>query len=183
MIIDEIITRSIIGEIAELGVYQGEFAQYLNQMFPERKLYLFDTFEGFNNNDVIKDQSEEFTDSDWFKKWNYFKNTNVEMVLGKMLYPEQCIVKKGYFPDTIPEEEIRYAFVSLDCDLYTPIIEGLRYFYPRLSNGGYIMIHDYNQYYYLKGVKQAVNDYEKEIGVIIPKVPITDLCGSLVLCK
>lgn len=45
------------------------------------------------------------------------------------------------------------------------------------------MIHDYNQYHYLKGVKQAVNDYEKEIGMSICKVPITDLCGSLVICR
>ena len=46
-----IIERNIWGSMAELGVYKGEFSACLNQMLPDRKLYLFDTFEGFHNND------------------------------------------------------------------------------------------------------------------------------------
>ena len=46
-----IIERNILGSMAELGVYKGEFSACLNQMLPDRKLYLFDTFEGFHNND------------------------------------------------------------------------------------------------------------------------------------
>ena len=130
-----------------------------------------------------KELNYNFTSKDWFDSWDNFKNTNLELVMGKMTYPEQCVIRKGYFPDTIPEEELEFAFVSLDCDLYEPILAGLRYFYPRLKKGGYIMIHDYNQTAYLKGVKQAVIDFESEVGEIIPKVPITDICGSLVLCK
>lgn len=103
--------------------------------------------------------------------------------MNKMTYPEKCVVHKGFFPDTIPSEEINYAFVSLDCDLYEPILEGLRYFYPRLNNGGYLFIHDYNQTNYLRGVKQAVHDYENEIKQKLCKVPITDVCGTLVVCK
>jgi hypothetical protein len=48
----EIYENKISGNVAELGVYQGGFAQYINQIFPDRKLYLFDTFEGFNESDV-----------------------------------------------------------------------------------------------------------------------------------
>lgn len=39
----------IEGEMAEAGVRDGAFAKYINKYFPEKKLYLFDTFEGFNN--------------------------------------------------------------------------------------------------------------------------------------
>ena len=35
------------GAAAELGVYRGFFARCINQLLPERKLYLFDSFEGF----------------------------------------------------------------------------------------------------------------------------------------
>lgn len=31
---------------AELGVYQGGFAKMINHFLPDKKLYLFDTFEG-----------------------------------------------------------------------------------------------------------------------------------------
>lgn len=183
LIIEEIINRKIEGDIAELGVYRGEFAKYLNQMFPDRKLYLFDTFSGFSLDEVKTDLDKGFTSEDWFEGWEYFKETSVELVMSKMRYPNQCVVKKGIFPSTIPADEIKYAFVSLDCDLYEPIFAGLKYFYPRISKGGYIMIHDYNQVGYLKGVKQAVEDFEKEIGETLPKVPITDICGTLVVCK
>lgn len=40
------------GAVAEAGVRDGEFAQYINKYFPTKKLYLFDTFEGFNNEQV-----------------------------------------------------------------------------------------------------------------------------------
>lgn len=183
LLFDEIISNNVQGSLAELGVYQGELAKYINKTFPDRELHLFDTFEGFCESDVEIEKSKKFTSDEWFEDWNNFKNTSLELVMNKMTYPEKCVVHKGFFPDTIPSEEINYAFVSLDCDLYEPILEGLRYFYPRLNNGGYLFIHDYNQTNYLRGVKQAVHDYENEIKQKLCKAPITDVCGTLVVCK
>lgn len=183
LIAEEIIKNNVPGELAELGVYRGSFSCCMNKKFPDKKIYLFDTFEGFNNNDVKIDLDNDFTSKDWFDIYDNFKNTYVGLVLEKMKYKEQCIIRKGYFPDTIPDEEISYSLVSLDCDLYEPMLEGLRYFYPRLNVGGYIMIHDYNQSGHLKGVKRAVEEYEKELGRHMVKVPIPDVCGTLVIGK
>ena len=36
----EIKKRNLVGNVAELGVYKGKFARYINQFFPDRKLYL-----------------------------------------------------------------------------------------------------------------------------------------------
>ncbi|MBR4209498.1 MAG: hypothetical protein IKQ96_04675, partial [Lachnospiraceae bacterium] len=47
----ELIARrlaNVPGAVAELGVYRGQFASCMNRLFPERTLYLFDTFEGFD---------------------------------------------------------------------------------------------------------------------------------------
>lgn len=183
LLMEEINDNNIVGDLAELGVYRDDFSKYMNKMFPNRKLYLFDTYEGFDDRDMDKDIKEGFTSKEWFDSWDNFSNTYVELVMSKMLYKEQCIVRKGYFPETIPEEEIQYALVSLDCDLYEPILSGLRYFYPRLSEGGYIMLHDYNQSDHLSGVKKAVKVYEKEIGKCMNKVPIPDVCGTLVITR
>src|SRR4026209_189 len=52
LVAHEIDRNNIPGSVAELGVYKGKFAPYINQYFPGRKLFLFDTFKGFDEKDV-----------------------------------------------------------------------------------------------------------------------------------
>ena len=118
--------RNVQGNMAELGVYRGEFAKLLNRYFPEKKLYLFDTFQGF---DATRDKVDACD-------VNNFKDTSIEVVLSKMVAPEKCVIRKGYFPDTVHGLEDQFCLVSLDADLYNPILAGLEYFYPRLAKGG-----------------------------------------------
>lgn len=173
---DEIYENNIQGETAELGVYKGEFAQYINKFFPERKLFLFDTFEGFNQKDVAIE--EKFGLSNAAKE--EFYNDNIDLILNKMTCPENCIVKKGYFPDSAEGVEEKFCLVSLDVDLYMPTYSGLEYFYNRLSNGGYIMLHDYNSTRF-NGVKKAVRKFCEEKGISI--TPLMDICGTAVISK
>ncbi|MBO9594858.1 MAG: class I SAM-dependent methyltransferase [Niabella sp.] len=175
LLAEEIRKNNIAGAVAELGVYRGDFARYINEAFPEKKLYLFDTFNGFSKKDVLVEQAHDYSPGS-----QDFSDTSVELVLGKMSKPGNCIIKKGYFPDSLEGLEDTFAFVSLDADLYQPIFEGLKYFYPRLSKGGFIFIHDYNNDEY-KGVKKAVTDYCKDQGV--PFVPICDPWGTAVIAK
>jgi hypothetical protein len=56
----------------------------------------------------------------------------------------------------------------------------LKFFYPRLASGGYIMVHDYNQYAY-EGVKHAVDRFCAEQSVT--PVPMTDKGGSVIITK
>lgn len=70
----------------------------------------------------------------------YFKNTAVDVVLDKIGHHVDTVVRKGYFPETAKGlEEERFAFVSLDTDLYQPILAGLEFFWPRLNPGGMIL--------------------------------------------
>jgi hypothetical protein len=52
LVIAEIYRREVPGCVAELGVYKGDFAKRNNIHFPDRKLFLFDTFDGFDERDV-----------------------------------------------------------------------------------------------------------------------------------
>ena len=88
---------------------------------------------------------------------------------------------KGYFPESLNGLEEQFAFVSIDVDFEDSIYDGLTYFYPRLMEGGYIFIHDYNSLK-LKGVKRAVERYEAEFGKIC-KVPIPDINGTVIITK
>lgn len=172
---DEIYRRKISGNVAELGVYQGEFAKYINRFFHDRKIYLFDTFEGFDDRDKLKIKEvgieiQNFT----------FKDTSLNLVLNKMKYPENVIIKKGYFPESVQGIEDKFCFVSIDADLYTPILNGLEYFYPRLEKGGYIFIHDFGGYSF-EGAKQAVLEFCDKYN--ISYVPLLDNCLSVVITK
>lgn len=162
--------RNIQGDMAEVGVYTGEFCKLFNRYFPERKLYLFDTFEGFDSKRDLVNEVD----------LDEFKDTSVDIVLSKMKTPENCIVKKGYFPDTAKDVDGEFSLVSLDCDLYNPILAGLEFFYPRLVPGGYIFVHDFGSYHF-KEVKQAVFEYcERNHAVIFP---IVDRGLSVIISK
>ena len=153
------------GAAAELGVYRGFFARCINQLLPERKLYLFDSFEGFAQEDCA---SAAFQAA--------HRNTAIDKVLSIMPHPEQIVLHQGYFPDSLNGLETKFALVSLDPDLYAPTLAGLRYFYPRMNPGGVILIHDYNNRQFT-GVKKAVSEYEAEHGRLL-LIPLVDLHGT-----
>ncbi|MDO4328763.1 MAG: TylF/MycF/NovP-related O-methyltransferase [Lachnospiraceae bacterium] len=171
-----ILQGNVPGDIAELGVYQGDLAWKLNAWFPGRRLYLFDTFEGFDVRDISIEQDLSCSKA----QEGDFSDTSEAFVLKRLPHPETAVIRKGYFPDTAKGlEENRYAFVSLDADLYAPILAGLTYFYPRLSPGGMILLHDYNNERF-RGARQAVEDFESKSGSL-SLVPLCDLHGSAVI--
>ena len=159
------------GAAAELGVYRGFFARCINQLMPQRKLYLFDSFEGF---------AEDACASDSFQAAH--KNTAMEKVLSIMPHPEMVTMMPGFFPESLRGMEERFCLVSLDVDFYQTTLDGLRYFWPRLEQGGYLMLHDWGSPS-LPGVAQAIENYESEIGSKIASIPLCDAGGTLVLCK
>jgi len=158
LVADEIKERNIAGAVAELGVFKGEFARCINTEFPDRKLYLFDTFEGFAEKEA---DSEKYNGSCGDAFVSAFKNVNLDAVISKMPYLDKIDIRQGFFPDTAKEIIDNFAFVSLDVDFEDSTVKGLEFFYPRLSKGGYIFIHDYN-YGYFDCIKKAVRRYEIE---------------------
>lgn len=163
--------ENVPGAAAELGVYRGFFARCINRLLPERRVYLFDSFEGF---------SEDACATASFQAAH--RNTAVEKVLAVMPHPENVTVKPGFFPESLEGLEERFCLVSLDVDFYRTTLEGLRYFWPRLEAGGYLMLHDWGNPG-LPGVAEALADFEAMLGQRIPAVPLCDVGGTLVMCK
>ena len=175
LVAHEINTNKIEGAVAELGVYKGKFARHINAYFPNRKLYLFDTFQGFSQNDIKSELKNTYSSGA-----QDFSDTSIKKVLEIMPLPDMCIIKEGYFPATTAGINEDFAFVSIDADLFDPIYCGLQYFYPRLKKGGYIFVHDYNNDAY-KGARKAVEKYCHENG--LSKLPLPDSGGTAVLLK
>ena len=172
----------LTGNVAECGVNKGEFAYYINKYFSDRKLYLFDTFSGFDSRDIEAERALK----DWaflqsqFNRGTEFLETHEEIVLQRMLHPEQCVVRKGYFPDSAADVDDKFCFVMLDMDLYQPMLAGLHFFYDRMCKDGVILLHDY-YHPELPGVRLAVERYESETGQTLCKLPIGDSCSLAVI--
>ncbi|MEI6885228.1 MAG: TylF/MycF/NovP-related O-methyltransferase [Bacteroidota bacterium] len=153
------------GAFAELGVYKGQSAKVIHHMDPARKFHLFDTFSGFNALDLEKETGEAATYTT-----NNFADTSTDLVIARIGGNGNIILHPGNFPASAGEVIYeKFAFVNIDADLYKPTKAGLEFFYPRLSPGGVIMVHDYNHKW--EGVMKAVDDFCKSIPesmIIVP---------------
>ena len=176
LVLKDIVENNIPGDLAELGVYKGHSARLIHHYVPERKLFLFDTSSGFDEDD-IKVENTFHSDS-----YSQFNDTNVASVLN-FINPENdnVIPIAGMFPQSLPDGFDKvFSFVHMDMDLYQPTIEALRYFYLRMGNGGYMIVHDYNNIKW-PGIKKAVDEFfkdKKEHPVYMP-----DNGGSVLIRK
>lgn len=172
--VERVKKNSIKGAFAELGVYKGDSAFLLHQMDGSRTFHLFDTFEGFQPDDLKQETGKAATYTT-----SNFADTSIEKVKKRLSDPE-FIFHQGTFPESAKGlENKQYALVSMDADLYNPTKAGLEYFYPRLSPGGVIIVHDYNPDW--PGIMKAVDDFASTIPV--PIVPVADVDSSVMIFK
>ena len=172
-----ITNNNILGDIAEVGVYRGNTAKLFHYFSPERTLHLFDTFQGFTERSVAVEKSK----THFQISKEQFADTSLELVKKNINSQNKNInYYTGYFPDTVTKKckESVFAFVHLDADLYEPIFEGLEFFYPRLSKGGVIIVHDYNAWV---GARNAVEDFFMDKDECV--IPMPDKSGSALIIK
>jgi O-methyltransferase len=179
------------GNVAEAGVYLGESAITINRLFPDRSLFLYDTFEAFDGGPFLQEVGGGGVSQQRYAEVCEMHGINasfdvVGAIKSKMPYPERCVFRKGYFPETAaPDKEEKFAFVSMDLDSYDSSYAGLTFFYPRLVEGGYIFLAVYN-FAREESVdwrcKKAEQDAEKVLGPL-KKFPLPDWRGTLVITK
>jgi len=156
-------SEGVVGAMAELGVYRGELSRVLHRLSPSRKLYLFDTFTGFQDGPDAR-----------------FRDTSAAFVRSHVGGdPARVLIREGLFPATAEGlEGEAFAFVMLDGDRYDVTLAGLRFFMPRLVKGGFLFAHDFNNPESDRGVRRAFADF---FGDSKPYVEIPDRWGSVVV--
>jgi len=139
------------GEMAEVGVYQGGSAKLICEAKENKKLHLFDTFEGLPH---VSEIDTHFGTKFWNDK--QFNITSEEIVKKFLSCYNNVYIYKGKFPETSePVTKSKFSFVHLDVDLYESTLSCLKFFYPRLINGGIILTHDFHT----KGVNTAFKEF------------------------
>ena len=150
--VNQVLEDRVPGDFVELGVYKGNSAKLLASLGrrQNRHLYLFDTFTGFDSRDLRGMDSGTRND---------FADTSLKTVQ-KLVGTEGVTYVPGFFPDSTSQIEMpeRIAIAHIDCDLYEPMKAGLEWFYPRLSTGGILLLHDYSSGYW-PGAKRAIDEF------------------------
>jgi O-methyltransferase len=177
LICRQIDKQGLQGDIAEVGVYQAWWARVVNYHLPERTMYLFDTFEGFDQRDLAGQARAGLS-----PEAPYVVGVlDPEEALSFLPHREKAIVRPGWFPATAEGLEDRtFCYVDVDTGLYEPTLAGLRWFYPRLVPGGYLNVVDYNNAH-THGVMPAVEEFADEVGLGF--VPVPDHGGCVTFVK
>lgn len=142
------------GARAECGVFAGTSALLLCRAARTRvpgyrgaDLHLIDSFEGLSEptaQDVfpaLERDGENAIGRSWHKGGFAAPADYARHALKD--FPDVTF-HAGWIPEILAElPETHWSFVHLDVDLYAPTLDGLAYFFPRLSAGGVIVCDDY----------------------------------------
>lgn len=176
-----IIKAKIPGDFVECGVWKGGSSMVIALTLLEigeenRKIYLYDTFEGMP---APTKQDKKISDNipaeaKWKKskkkdhnEWAFSPIDEVKKNMSLTKYPpKNLIFVKGKVEDTIPKTKpSSIALLRLDTDWYESTKHELVNLFPILSVNGVLIIDDYGSF---AGSKKAVDEYfDKNISPIL----------------
>ena len=179
-LVKHIIINKIPGDIVECGVWQGGSCMLIAKTLMlhgdiDRKIYLYDTFEGYNEpttkdieiisgkpvKEVLQSKKNFVEDKNNFLTWCYAPLDLVKNNLLSTKYPEdKLILVKGKVEETIPKIiPDNIALMRLDTNWYESTKHELTHLYPIIVKHGVICLNDYGHY---QGAQDAYKEYWKE---------------------
>lgn len=138
------------GKMLEIGTFRGGGALHISNACPDREMFVFDSFEGFQN---LKPGLDDIFGADWFK------DTSAEIV-GKLFepYKRKVSVIKGFFPESAREIDLRpVSFCHLDVDVYEATLRSLEYLEDKLAPRSLIVLDDFQRGAH--GLDKAVSEF------------------------
>lgn len=140
------------GDAAEIGVYKGGTALLLATALKKssQQIHLFDTFCGMP---AVEPGVDLHRSGD-------FSDTTAESVSNLLQDFDNIHLHPGLFPESLPQDlhDQRFSLVHIDVDIFSSTLACCRFFYPRLSPGGVMIIDDYG-FPSCPGVRKAVDEY------------------------
>jgi O-methyltransferase len=172
-----IVGAGIDGAFAECGVWRGGSMMAVALTLLElgdtdRDLYLYDTFTGMTEPSA-EDRSSPYDGYSPQKRWRRHRALGREWagvpaavvrerVESTGYPPENIHLVEGRVEETLPEHAPpAIALLRLDTDWYTSTKHELETLYPRVGEGGVLIVDDYGHY---EGARRAVDEYLAERG-------------------
>jgi len=173
--VEYIVNNNIEGDFVECGVWKGgsvyAILLKLKQLkCYDRKVFLFDTFEGMNNPtefdvDIYKKKAvDKFKEISYLEDSSDWCNASIDFVKKVILnagyVSNNIIFVKGKVEDTLPYKSLSsIALLRLDTDWYESTKHELNHLYPLLTKNGVLILDDYGHW---QGAKRAVDEFMKE---------------------
>lgn len=181
--VEYIIQNQISGDFVECGVWKGGSAlimilTLLRLGVKDRKIHLFDTFEGMSSptKEDISDYGE-VTDVELKKRakdendpiWAYSPLEKVRDLLYQTGYPKDKIIfHQGRVEEILPVKSIQFiSLLRLDTDWYESTLHELKHLYPLVSQTGVLI------YGYWQGAKKAVDEYFTNQKIFLSRIDST----------
>ena len=172
--VDYICGNNLPGCIVECGVWKGGsvaaiLLRLLDHGVLNRSVYLFDTFAGMTEPTEVdktgeKDAMREFANSQEksHNAWCYSPLEEVKKNIDATGYPSENVhYVKGDVLETIPRNNPPdIALLRLDTDWYESTKVELQYLYPKVVDGGVVIVDDYGTW---EGARKAVDEYFQDL--------------------
>ena len=185
--VNNVVRNNIPGDIAECGVWRGgcslAMALKLKELNSNKKLYLFDTFQGMT--EPSKYDQKVYKKLNVFKKFNKLKKKNYNEwcyaslsdvkhqfscfdLLDKVTFVEGDIRKTLLNTSNLPS---KISILRLDTDFHDSTVSSLNNLFPLLEKNGILLIDDYGCW---EGVRKAVDEYFQKNLSYKPMLWMTD---------
>lgn len=158
--IRDVVLRNVPGHIIETGVWKGGACilarVLLNELKQDNRLvYVADSFQGLPKPTLKEDEGDDhWTDDE-------LKVSLMEVInnFDRFGVKERSVFVEGWFKDTLPKINAEFSIIRLDGDMFESTWDALINLYPKLSDGGYCIIDDYQLHPHCA---QAVDKYRME---------------------
>lgn len=154
---------SLPGDTAECGAYRGASSWLICDQLKEtgKTHFIFDSFEGLS--------TPSHVDGEYWSKGDLCSGE--EMLKEHLSAFNNVKVCKGWIPQSFNDAAERsFCFVHIDVDLYQPTLDSIKFFYPRVVEGGIILSDDYG-FNTCPGARMAFDEYMRDKPEKIVHVP------------
>lgn len=168
------------GDFVECGVNKGFMSRvvmdYLDFDEQQRKFYLLDTFQGFDESYLTLEEQKSLQE---YAVKSGSKNPWIQgsyepcydVVVRAFSRFSNVRIVKGVVPDTLAEvTSEKVAYLSIDMNCVAPEIAAIEYFWPKLVRGGIVILDDYGWPAHT-AQKHAMDNFAREAGISILTLP------------
>lgn len=166
----------IPGDFVEFGVNRGFLSSAIMQVLDwnvtGRTFYLLDTFAGIDERYITQDdiavgvieRNQHDIDSGFY-------TFDLDAVRANFAEWPAARIIPGPVPETLDQiDSDNFAFAHIDMNCAAPEIAAIEFLWPRLSEGGVVLLDDY-AYIGYRSQKVAMDDFARRVGVAVLSLP------------
>jgi hypothetical protein len=164
---DTMVRDRVPGDLIEAGAWRGGATIYMRALLAadgdrKRTVWVADSFEGLPKSEHPEDAGLDLSEIEELA-------VGLEEVKRNFsrygLLDDQVRFLKGWFSDTLPNAPIeKLALLRIDADLYASTMDALTHLYPKVSEGGCVIVDDY----WIPACAAAVDDFIEANGIESP---------------